>query len=48
MTKEQPSITTTKKKIGKVTYIIESSASPTAKESIIQRIQKNIRRDIER
>ena len=48
MTKENPSVTTTKQKIGKVTFIVESSASPTAKDSIAQKIQKNIKRDLEK
>ena len=48
MTKENPTVTTTEKKIGKVTYIIESSASPKAKDSISQKIKKNIKRDVEK
>lgn len=48
MTKEKNTVTTTKQKIGKVTFIVESSASPTAKDSITQKIQKSIRRDVEK
>lgn len=48
MTAKKSAVTTTKKTIGKVTYIIESSASPTAKDTITQKIQKNIKRDVEK
>ena len=45
--KGKSTITTTEKKIGKVTYIIEASASENARDSIIQKIQKSVRRDVE-
>ena len=48
MTKEQSSVTTTKRKIGKVTYLIESSASPKAKDSMTQKIKRSIKRDVEK
>lgn len=48
MTKGKNSVTTTKQKIGKVTFIVEASTSPTAKDSIAQKIQKNIKRDVEK
>ena len=47
MTKEQSSVTTTNRKIGKVTYIIQSSASEGKKETEIQKINKCIKRDVE-
>ena len=48
MTVQQSTVTTTEKKIGKVTYIIEASASPTARDTITQKIQKSIKRDVEK
>lgn len=47
MTVNRSTVTTTERKIGKVTYIIEASASPTARDTITQKIQKNIKRDVE-
>ena len=38
---------TTKRKIGKVTYVVVSASSPQAKDTIAQKIQKNIKRDME-
>ena len=45
---EQKSSTTTKKKIGQVTYVIVSAASPEAKDTMVQKIQKSIKRDMEK
>ena len=47
MTVNRSTVTTTERKIGKVTYIIEASASPTARDTITQKIQKSIKRDVE-
>ena len=47
MTVKQSTVTTTERKIGKVTYIIEASASPAARDTITQKIQKSIKRDVE-
>ena len=47
MTVNRSTVTTTERKIGKVTYIIEASASPTARDTITRKIQKSIKRDIE-
>jgi len=47
LTVNRSTVTTTERKIGKVTYIIEASASPTARDTITQKIQKNIKRDVE-
>lgn len=47
LTVKQSTVTTLEKKIGKVTYIIEASASPAARDTITQKIQKNIKRDVE-
>ena len=47
MTVNRSTVTTTERKIGKVTYIIEASASPAARDTITQKIQKNIKRDVE-
>ena len=47
MTVQRSTVTTTERKIGKVTYIIEASASPAARDAITQKIQKNIKRDVE-
>ena len=44
---EQKSSTTTKK-MGKVTYVIVSATSPEAKDTMTQKIQKNIKRDMEK
>ena len=48
MTKERSSVTTTEKKIGKVTYIIQSSANKGRTESQVQKIKKCIKRDVEK
>ena len=48
LTVKQSTVTTTERKIGKVTYIIEASASPTARDTITQKIQKSIKRDVEK
>ena len=48
MTAKEIAVTTTERKIGNVTYIIESSASPAAKDTITQKIHKNIKRDVEK
>ncbi len=48
MTVKQSTVTTTERKIGKVTFIIEASASPAAKDTIEQKIKKNIKRDMEK
>ena len=45
--KEIPTVATTEK-IGKVTYIVQFSASPEAKDTIAQKIKKGIKRDMEK
>ena len=45
--KEMPTATTTEM-IGKVTYIVQMSASPEAKDTIAQKIKKGIKRDMEK
>ena len=45
--KEMPIVTTTEM-IGKVTYIVQSSAGPEAKDTIAQKIKKGIKRDMEK
>ena len=47
MTREMPAVTTTEK-IGKMTYIVQLSASPEAKDTIAQKIKKGIKRDMEK
>ena len=47
MTREMPAVTATERKIGQVTYIIQFSASPEAKDTIAQKIKINIKRDME-
>ena len=47
MTKKLSAVTTTEK-IGKVTYTVQSSASPEAKDTIAQKIKKGIKRDMEK
>ena len=47
MTKEMSAVTTTEM-IGKVTYIVQLSASPEAKDTIAQKIKKGIKRDMEK
>ena len=47
MIKEMSTVTTTEK-IGKVTYIVQLSASPEAKDTIAQKIKKSIKRDVEK
>lgn len=44
----QPKPVTTERKIGKITYFVKSSPSETAKDTINQKIEKLILRDIER
>ena len=48
MTNEIPAVTATERKIGKVTYIIQFSASPEAKDTIAQKIKNTIKRDVEK
>ena len=48
MIKEMPVVTAPERKIGKVTYIIQFSASPEAKDTIAQKIKKSIKRDVEK
>ena len=48
MIKEISAVTTTERKITKVTYIILSSVSPEARDTLAQKIKKNIKRDVER
>lgn len=43
----QSSITTTEYKIGKTTYIVQSSTSEKATENICKKIKKLIKKDIE-
>ena len=40
--------TVTKQKIGKVTYVVESSSSDTAKDTIDRKVERLIMRDCER
>ena len=47
LTNEMSAVTTTEK-IGKVTYIVQLSASPEAKDTIAQKIKKGIKRDMEK
>ena len=47
LTKEMSTVTTTEK-IGKVTYIVQLSASPEAKDTIAQKIKKGIKKDMEK
>ena len=46
MTREKSSVTTKKKKIGKVTYSIESSTSEDKGVTLIQKINKCVIKDI--
>ena len=47
LVKEMPGVTT-EEKLGKVTYIIQFSASPEAKDTIAKKIKKSIKRDVEK
>ena len=42
---KENTVTTTKHKIGKVTYIVRSSASPKAIETLEKKIEKMIKKD---
>lgn len=42
---KENTVTTTKHKIGKVTYIVRSSASPKATETLEKKIEKMIKKD---
>ena len=42
---KENTVTTTKHKIGKVTYIVHSSASPKATETLEKKIEKMIKKD---
>ena len=44
----EPMFSTVTTKIGKVTYAVVSAASPLAKDTMIQKIKKNIKRDLEK
>lgn len=46
MPQKQSVFTVTKHKIGKNTYIVKSSASETAKDSLSEKIKKLLRKDI--
>ena len=47
MTQNQTPVTTTEHKIGKVTYIVCSSASERATDTLDKKIKKLIRKDME-
>ena len=48
LTKERSSVTTQERKIGKVTYIIQSSTNESKKDSLTQKINKCVKRDVEK
>lgn len=47
MTQNQTPVTTTEHKIGKVTYLVCSSASERATDTLDKKIKKLIRKDME-
>ena len=48
MTAKEPTVTQTERKIGKVTYIVCSSSSKEATETIENKIKKMIKRDLDK
>ena len=48
MTDKDYGMTRTEHKIGKITYIIEASSSGEARDSLVQKIKKNVKRDVEK